>query len=70
VEKFYQAMEPFLTGAVYVNDLEDEGQDRVRAAHGEKYERLSQLKRKFDPDNFFRINQNIPPGADEKIVRS
>jgi FAD/FMN-containing dehydrogenase len=50
---------------VYVNFLSDqeEGQDRIRAAYGpEKYERLKALKRKWDPDNFFRINQNISPG--------
>lgn len=64
VEQFYNAMEPFLTGAVYVNDLENEGDARVRAAYGNKYDRLSQLKRKFDPYNFFRINQNIPPAAE------
>jgi FAD/FMN-containing dehydrogenase len=61
VEQFYGAMEPLATGAVYVNDLENEGEGRVRAACGDKYDRLSVLKRKFDPDNFFRINQNIPP---------
>ena len=64
VEQFYNAMEPFLTGAVYVNDLENEGDARVRAAYGNKYDRLSQLKRKFDPYNFFRINHNIPPAAE------
>ena len=46
-----------------MNDLENEGRARVRAAYGEKYQRLSMLKRKFDPDNFFRVNQNIPPAA-------
>ena len=40
----------------------DEGQERVRQAYGaEKYDRLQALKRKYDPDNFFRLNQNIPP---------
>jgi hypothetical protein len=63
VEEFYRAMEPLSTGAVYVNDLENEGEARVRAAYGEKYHRLSLLKAKFDPDNFFRINQNIPPAT-------
>ena len=52
-------MEPLSTGAVYVNDLEDEGEARVRASYGDKYQRLSLIKRKFDPDNFFRVNQNI-----------
>jgi FAD/FMN-containing dehydrogenase len=47
---------------VYVNFLGDEGEERVRTAYGdEKYERLKTLKRKYDPDNFFRINQNISP---------
>jgi FAD binding domain-containing protein/berberine-like enzyme len=61
VEEFYRAMEPLSTGAVYVNDLEDEGEARVRAAYGDNYRRLSLIKRKFDPDNFFRVNQNIVP---------
>jgi hypothetical protein len=40
----------------------DEGEDRIRQAYGaDKYDRLKALKRKYDPDNFFRINQNIPP---------
>src|SRR5271154_3436949 len=63
VEEFYRGMEPLSTGAVYVNDLEDEGEARVRAAYGDKYQRLSQIKRKFDPDNFFRVNQNIAPAT-------
>lgn len=53
VEEFYRTMEPLSTGAVYVNDLEDEGEARVRASYGDKYQRLSLIKRKFDPDNFF-----------------
>jgi hypothetical protein len=63
VEDFFGAMEPFSTGAVYVNDLENEGEPRVRAAYGDKYRRLSLLKRKFDPDNVFRVNQNIAPAT-------
>ena len=63
VERFYAAMEPLATGAVYVNDLENEGEARVRAAYGDKYDRLALIKRKFDPDNFFKVNQNIPPAA-------
>ena len=48
--------------SVYVNFLMDEGQERIREAYGpEKYDRLRALKQKYDPDNFFRLNQNIPP---------
>jgi Berberine and berberine like len=63
VEKFHRAMEPHCTGAVYVNDLKDEGEDSARAAHGDKYERLTLLKRRYDPANFFHVNQNIRPAA-------
>jgi FAD/FMN-containing dehydrogenase len=48
---------------VYVNFLMEEGEDRIREAYGaSKYDRLKALKRKYDPDNFFRLNQNIRPG--------
>lgn len=60
---FHAALEPHAPGAVYVNFLGDEGQDRVVAAYGEAtYERLAALKEKYDPTNFFRLNQNITPG--------
>jgi FAD/FMN-containing dehydrogenase len=59
---FWEAVRPYSTGHVYVNFLGEEGQDRVRGAYGEaKYERLQVLKRKYDPTNFFRLNQNIRP---------
>ena len=62
VRTFWSALEPHFT-SVYVNFLMEEGEDRVRQAYGaQKYDRLKMLKRKYDPDNFFRINQNIPPG--------
>jgi hypothetical protein len=50
-------------GYCYVNFLMDEGQERVRQDTGPaKYQRLKALKRKYDPHNFFRLNQNISPG--------
>ena len=62
VRNFWTALEPHHT-SVYVNFLMDEGQERIRQAYGpEKYARLQALKQKYDPDNFFRLNQNIPPG--------
>jgi hypothetical protein len=58
---FWSALEPHHT-SVYVNFLMDEGEERVREAYGaEKYDRLRALKRRYDPENFFRLNQNIPP---------
>jgi len=63
VEEFFRAIDPFASGAVYVNDLEDEGDSRVRSAFGDKYNRLATLKRKYDCDNFFRVNQNIVPAS-------
>ena len=59
--EMYASMRPFAMGGVYVNNLGDEGEDRVRAAYGENYERLAALKRKYDPDNLLRLNQNIRP---------
>jgi FAD/FMN-containing dehydrogenase len=59
VNQFYQELQPFSTGAVYVNNLCGEGPERVKAAYGEKYMRLAEIKRKYDPDNVFRLNENI-----------
>ena len=57
----FEAMEPFFEGGVYVNNLGDEGEDRVREAYGANYGRLLALKGEYDPTNFFRLNQNIKP---------
>jgi FAD/FMN-containing dehydrogenase len=59
----WEAAKPFGTGGVYVNDLGDEGEARVRAAYGGNYARLAALKTKYDPGNLFRLNQNVKPGA-------
>jgi len=60
IERAWSAL-PALPKAVYVNELGDEGNERVRAAYGPNYERLSQTKRRYDPNNLFRLNQNIRP---------
>jgi hypothetical protein len=60
---FFDAMQPFFEEGVYVNNLGDEGEDRVQAAYGVNYGRLSTLKEEYDPTNHFRLNQNIRPRA-------
>jgi hypothetical protein len=57
----FEAMRPHLEESVYVNNLGDEGPERVQAAYGENYPRLAALKGTYDPDNLFRANQNIDP---------
>jgi FAD/FMN-containing dehydrogenase len=56
----YRTAEPFLKG-VYVNYLGDEGETRIKSAYGVNYERLRAIKKKYDPTNFFRLNQNVKP---------
>jgi hypothetical protein len=61
VRDFWSALEPHHSN-VYVNFLMDEGEDRVRDAYGvAKHDRLKAIKRRYDPDNLFRLNQNISP---------
>jgi FAD/FMN-containing dehydrogenase len=60
--EYYSALQSHAGEHVYVNFLGDEGADRVRQAYGKRhYERLVELKRRYDPTNFFRLNQNIEP---------
>lgn len=57
----FDALRPFLATGVYVNNLGDEGDDRVKQAYGPNYDRLAAIKTKYDPTNLFRHNQNIKP---------
>ena len=54
---------PWASGGVYLNFVGDEGEDRVRAAFGDAYDRLAAVKAQWDPENLFRGNQNIRPRA-------
>ena len=70
VRRLWEALRPFSSGGVYVNfQMGDEGEDRVRAAYGpEKYERLVALKNKYDPNNLFRLNQNIKSTEQSRVL--
>ena len=58
---FFKASAPFASGGVYVNFLTADEGDRVRSAYGANYDRLAKVKRQYDPENLFRVNQNITP---------
>ena len=58
---YWEDLHPTSAGGAYVNFMMDEGQDRVRASYRGNYERLAQVKRRYDPENLFHVNQNIRP---------
>jgi len=58
---YFNALHPHSAGGAYVNFMMEEGDDRVRATYGKNYPRLAKIKKKYDPKNFFRVNQNIRP---------
>jgi len=60
---YWQAIHPHSAGATYVNFMMEEGNDRIRATYGPNHSRLAAIKKKYDPDNFFRLNQNVQPAA-------
>lgn len=59
--EYWEALQPHSLGGAYVNFLGDDGQERVRPSYGDNYDRLADLKRKYDPRNVFHVNQNIQP---------
>jgi hypothetical protein len=60
---YFEALHPYSAGGAYVNMMMDEGQERVRASYRDNYDRLARIKATYDPDNLFRVNQNIQPEA-------
>ncbi|HYI15116.1 MAG TPA: FAD-binding oxidoreductase [Thermomicrobiales bacterium] len=62
MQAYWDDLHPFTSGGAYVNFMmADESQDRVRATYRDNYDKLAQVKRAYDPDNFFHLNQNIRP---------
>ena len=60
---YWEALHPYSAGGAYVNFMMDEGQARVKATYRGNYDRLAQVKATYDPDNVFRVNQNIHPAG-------
>jgi FAD/FMN-containing dehydrogenase len=58
---YWAAVHPYSMGGAYVNFMMEEGIDRIKATYRDNYDRLVEIKRKYDPDNFFHVNQNIRP---------
>jgi FAD/FMN-containing dehydrogenase len=61
--ELFDSFAAFASGGVYVNFMPEDERERVAAAYGANYARLVELKNKYDPENFFRLNQNIQPGV-------
>lgn len=60
---YWEALHPYSAGGAYVNFMMEEGQERIEATYRDNYERLREVKKKYDPANLFRVNQNISPGG-------
>ncbi|MBW3602347.1 MAG: FAD-binding oxidoreductase [Actinobacteria bacterium] len=63
VRDYYAALEPHSAEGGYVNFMAEDDQDRIRANYGANYDRLVEVKKRYDPDNLFHLNQNIKPGV-------
>jgi len=58
---YWSALHPYSAGGAYVNFMMEEGFDRIRATYRDNYDRLASIKARYDPNNLFRVNQNIKP---------
>jgi FAD/FMN-containing dehydrogenase len=65
---YWKALSPHSAGGSYVNFMMEEGQDRIEATYGDNFERLQEVKAKYDPANFFHVNQNIQPSTRTEAV--
>jgi hypothetical protein len=60
-KKYWEATHPYSSGGAYLNFMMNEGQERIKASYKGNYDRLTKIKKKYDPNNLFRVNQNILP---------
>lgn len=65
---YWNALHPYSCGGAYVNFMMDEGEERVKATYGDNYNKLTEIKAKYDPNNLFRVNQNIKPQMKEALA--
>ncbi len=63
VREYWEALHPYSAGGAYVNFMMEEGEDRIAGSYRDNYARLAEIKRKYDPGNLFRMNQNIKPSG-------
>ena len=59
---YWNALHPYSAGGAYINFMMDEGEERIKATYGDNYNKIAKIKSKYDPENIFRVNQNIKPG--------
>ncbi len=62
-KNYFDALKPYAMGGAYVNFMMDEGQERIKASYKGNYDRLVEVKTRYDPSNFFHVNQNIQPNS-------
>ena len=60
-KEYWEALHPYSDGGAYLNFIMDEGQERIKASYKGNYKRLAEIKKRYDPENLFRVNQNILP---------
>ena len=65
---YWEALHPYSSGGAYLNFIMNEGQDRIKASYKHNYNRLAKIKRKYDPENFFSVNQNILPVRESDLA--
>jgi hypothetical protein len=63
---YWTALHPHCAAGAYINFMMDEGEERIKATYGKNFERLQKVKKKYDPRNLFRVNQNIAPKGGAK----
>jgi hypothetical protein len=68
-KEYWEAVHPYSAGGAYVNFMMNEGQERIQATYRDNYDRLLEVKRKYDPNNLFRVNQNIQKSTKGQTAR-